>query len=402
MKVGFVGNANNYPFMLARALRQSGHEVCFILVTDTRLDRPESRYADVGVPYPGWIQELAFDDPLEWIRAGMSGKRERIVELLADCDWVVVNQLGCSLLPQIRRPALALLTGSDLLVYADWATATKQARQVESRTALRRWARAQVTRVEYLELIRRQRAGIRQATLVRFFSPGLFADGDSLLATLGVGDERRVFLRMTDTDAIAYSEPPANDPPRLFCGARLNWVRPIPHGWCEMDYKGTDVMVKGVALFNRRTGRRVDLRLVRKGLHVVETMALLEQEGIADQVTWCDELDHQHYLDECRQADVVFDQFGNSMTGMVTLESMAIGRPVIANGRADLVDGPWAEDNPLCQAATPEEVCAHLLRLVPDSGIRREVGLASRRFVEQHFSTQAVANYCLNYFGDRI
>lgn len=399
VKIGFVGNANNYPFMLARALKRMGHDVRFIVTASSRLDRPESRYADISYPYPDWIHEIALEHPLDWVRPGRKKERERIIELLNDCDWVVANQLGCSLLPWVRRPALALLTGVDLFVYCDWATASKQAAQVVSRTPLRRWVRAQITRAHFLELIRRQRAGVRNAALVRFFSRGLFPVGDHILDDLGVSGSRRVFLRMTDTDLIAYIEPPANPLPRIFCGARLNWVRPIPDGWSEIDYKGTDIMVRGIGLFYRRTGRRLDLRLVRKGLHVAETLSLLETEGVADQVTWCDELDHQRYLMECRYADIVFDQVGNSISAMVTLESMALGRPVIANGRMDLLDGPWASGSPLCQAATAEEVCAQLERLVPDADVRCKVGRASRDFVEHNLSANAAAEFCLNYFG---
>lgn len=58
MKIGFVGNANNYPFMLARALKRMGHDVRFIVTASSRLDRPESRYADISYPYPDWIHEI--------------------------------------------------------------------------------------------------------------------------------------------------------------------------------------------------------------------------------------------------------------------------------------------------------------------------------------------------------
>lgn len=401
MKVGFIGNANNYPFMLARAVRQLGHEVCFVVTAAAGLDRPENRYAEIAAPYPGWVHQVELENPFDWISQEKRRERDRAIELLAACDCVVANQLACSLLPRIRRPAMALLTGVDLLVYCDWATAAKQAAQVVSRTPLRRWVRAQMMRAQFLELIRRQRDGIRRAERVSFFPRGLFQEGDRLLDAIGVTAERRVFLQMTDTDDIARSEPPRNDPLRLFCGTRLNWVRPIPDGWCEMDYKGTDVMVRGIGLFFRRTGIRVDLRLVRKGLHVAETMRLLEEEGIADQVAWSDELDQKSYLEECRKADIVFDQLGNSICGMVTLDAMAMGRPVVANGRINIPGSHWNVDNPLCQAANAEEVCAQLTRLITDGELRRNVGTASRRFVEEHFSTMAAARSCIEFFAGR-
>ena len=41
MKIGFLGNANNYPFMLARALKRAGHDVRFVVDRKNLLDRPD-------------------------------------------------------------------------------------------------------------------------------------------------------------------------------------------------------------------------------------------------------------------------------------------------------------------------------------------------------------------------
>lgn len=383
-------------------MRKLGHDVRFVVNTHERLDRPESRYSEILHPYPDWICEVALPNPIDWIHKSKRADQDRVVEFLRNCDWVVANQLGCSLLKRIGRPALAWLTGVDLLVYCNWWTAEKKASQTISRTPLRRWLRAQINRFLFLRLILRQRTGVGDAKLIRFYARGLFPDGDFLLDSLGVTESRRKYLRMTDTDTLMYCEPPSNVNIRIFCGARLNWVRPIPDGWCEMDYKGTDIMVRGLGLHFRKTGRRLDIRLVRKGLHVIQTTDLLEKEGLIDQVTWCEELDQKSYFDECRNADIVFDQLGASITGMVTLEAMALGRPVIANGRIDLLDGPWVDSSPLCQASTEEEVCAQLAKLVPDAVLRRDVGLASRRFVEEYFSADAAAQFCIKHFSEYV
>ena len=57
MRIGFIGNQNNYPFMLARGLRRLGHDVRVVIDRPEPLDRPESRYADITRPYPDWIVE---------------------------------------------------------------------------------------------------------------------------------------------------------------------------------------------------------------------------------------------------------------------------------------------------------------------------------------------------------
>ena len=40
MRIGFVGNTNNYPFILAITFRRMGHEVEFIVDRKERLNRP--------------------------------------------------------------------------------------------------------------------------------------------------------------------------------------------------------------------------------------------------------------------------------------------------------------------------------------------------------------------------
>ena len=110
MRIGFYGNSNNYPFMLARALRAKGHEVIFAVSRGTPLDRPENRYREVTYPYPDWIHDFS---PL-WKTLFPTPWRRKCVELLRQCDAVILNHFGPSLLPEIDRPAIIVLTGSDL------------------------------------------------------------------------------------------------------------------------------------------------------------------------------------------------------------------------------------------------------------------------------------------------
>ena len=126
-----------------------------------------------------------------------------------------------------------------------------------------------------------------------------------------------------------------------------------------------------------------------------ETVRLVEEEGIASQVTWADEMTQQEVLKEYRSADIVFDQLGKGMISMGCLDAMATGRPVIANGRPGIVETLVGAPAPVCQAETPEEVCAQLLRLVPDRAERERVGFLSRRYVETYFSADRAAKTCL-------
>jgi hypothetical protein len=128
---------------------------------------------------------------------------------------------------------------------------------------------------------------------------------------------------------------------------------------------------------------------------VAELVALIDAEGIADQVTWSDELTQRQVLEEYRKADIVFEQFGTSLIGMAGFDAMATARPLIAHGRPECLDPAVGVPSPICQATTPEEVCAQLVRLAGDPVARARVGQASYDYVKAHFSAERAAQICL-------
>jgi glycosyltransferase involved in cell wall biosynthesis len=402
MKIGFFGNTNNYPFTLARAMRRMGHDIRFVVDRPEPLNRPESRHADISVPYPGWIVDIS---PLELhvpLRSPQPA-RARAIALLQECDAVILNMLGPSLLPEIRRPAVVLLTGSDLEDYANYRFLSTYRRQVKGKIP---WTAPREMRL-YLDDIRlmariiaRQRAGIRMAAGVNYFARGFVKRGDLLLDGIGVPEARRMFFIMTETDGIHPCPPPRNPVVRIFSVARLTWHIPgdgsVATGkGSELDYKGTDVMIRGLGMFRRTVGTPLDIRLVKKGRHVRETMELVEAEGISDQVTWLEEMSQKDVLEEYAKADIVIDQLGNAVIGMGGVDAMAAGKPVIVNSRPDIMTGVFGKSLPVCQAASPEEVREVLARLVGDPAERERAGRESRRFAEEFFSPDHAARICL-------
>jgi glycosyltransferase involved in cell wall biosynthesis len=107
------------------------------------------------------------------------------------------------------------------------------------------------------------------------------------------------------------------------------------------------------------------------------------------------EMTQKQVIQEYGQADVVFDQLGKGTIGMVSLDAMACGRPVIANARPEILEPILGVPSPVCQASTPEEVSQQIARLHFNPGERERIGLASRKYVEQHCSTVALAERCL-------
>jgi hypothetical protein len=76
---------------------------------------------------------------------------------------------------------------------------------------------------------------------------------------------------------------------------------------------------------------------------------------------------------------------------MAGLDAMATGRPVIGNAQREMFEDLFGEPSPICQAKTPEEVCAQLKRLVYDPAERERVGLAGRNYMEKYFNPKTAA-----------
>lgn len=388
LHIGFVGNTNNYPFSVARAFRDMGHEVVQFVDSTERLNRPEGRYADMGVPYPDWIVDISSHRVRDMLFP--TSRQRTLKKALTRFDLLVLNGQGMALASGAGRPAFCLLTGSDLEYMANWASLSQEFTSSRKRAS---WLRALLSASVFAGVVRRQRACIRRAFGVNYFAKTLAPVGDRLLETLGVGPDRRTAFMISDVSAIQPRARPVNAGQRLrvFNVARLNWQLPRPKHLSDLDMKGTDVLLRGFAQFAAVRDVQAELVLVGKGHDVSATKALAAQLGIDTMVTWLDEMTQAAVFEQYALADVVAEQLSTSVVGMGGLDAMAAGRPVIANARPEVFEKLIGEPSAVLQATTSEEVCIHLCRLADDPVYRADVGRQSRDYVERHFSPRAAA-----------
>ncbi len=391
MKIGFYGNANNYPFMLARAVQRLGHEVVFLIASRERLNRPENLYGEITLPYPPWIIDVSHRFRWHCLVPGLG--RHKVLEQLNACDAVILNEEGPALAPQLRVPYAVLLTGSDVEVFANPALAASLRPQAFKRPVWARDLSRRILPVSLIlrQLIRPQRAGIKGASTVAFLPEGLVPNADRLLKEIGVTPEQRIGVQFTDCGLAPYTPPALNATVRIFSATRLTWLAEPGTGLTPLDLKGSDIMLRGLGEFWRKTRQPLDIHLVKKGRHVAQTMELAAQLELTDQITWHEEMNQREVLVQFRAADIVFEQLGQSAVGMAGLDAMSTGRPLIANGRPEIFEPLTGQSSPIRQARTAEAVCAQLTELVFSSPKRLKVGLASRGYVEAHFSAESAA-----------
>src|ERR1043166_3777000 len=185
MKIGFFGNNNNYPLLLAEAMQRLGHDVLFVVNKRERLHRPESRDETYG-DLPGWMIDAA--DRTEGDAISLRPSLGPILDKLAACDALVLNDLGPSLLPLLDRPAISFLTGSDLSYYC--RRDLPDLRLSGSSAHYQAGPAGRAHRRQLEDFVERQRQGLRASAGVNWALPGLLPAEDALLAECGVRPEQ--------------------------------------------------------------------------------------------------------------------------------------------------------------------------------------------------------------------
>ena len=395
MKIGIFGNTNNYPLLLALGLRRLGHDAVLVVNRPERLHRPESKYPELEGRYPEWILDCA-DIPEDDFIAASPRIGEVLNFLAGTSDGLLLNHLGPSLLEFCPLPAVAIMTGSDVTYYADPATGETRLRHCSA--DYRRSPGGRLGAAKWQEFVARQRRGIRAANKVSAAFPGLVPEIDRILADIGVTAGQRDFIYLAETEVAPVRREASPGRLRVVNGARLNWRKPLPDGFCSIDHKGTDILLEGFARFVAGGGD-AELVMFRKGLHIADTERLVHALDLASRITWREETSLKEFTAELTSADIVCDQVGDSFPGMVALDAMALGIPVIANFRPDLLDNCYDEPMAGCQASSPEEVANHLATLAASPRARVAAGRAGRAFARKHLSPVANAARCLQHLA---
>jgi glycosyltransferase involved in cell wall biosynthesis len=137
---------------------------------------------------------------------------------------------------------------------------------------------------------------------------------------------------------------------------------------------------------------------------VVHAPSNREKKGTRYVIEACEQLNveldivegvpHEEARDRYRRADIVVDQLNAGWHGVFALESMALGKPVVTYLKPDVVERSaegYGVRIPIVPAT--KETLVHALRpLVEQPALRREIGAASRTYVEQVHDIDRVAD----------
>ena len=121
----------------------------------------------------------------------------------------------------------------------------------------------------------------------------------------------------------------------------------------------------------------------------------LRAEGERIELRLAEKMPNSEVRRQLAEADIVADQFIVGWYAFFAIEGMATGKPVLCYLRPDLLElytlYSFAGECPLVNTP-PLEIKERLRELIHDADRRRRLGLAGRRYVEDHHSLEAVGS----------
>jgi glycosyltransferase involved in cell wall biosynthesis len=396
MRVALFGNVANNLFQLGQSLREHAPEIdahLFVSHNEAWVSRPEADEPVIRERVPSWIH---VDD---WAvgAALVTPHRTRIVDELRQFDLLVVSGNGPMFAPFTGRPYCFFVSGGDLT-------------ETPFPLAFMRGHETARQRVGALLIGPRQRRGIRRAreiwappyrpylrALERLHVPTERLGTDYLPVAIDTRRFRFDPVAKQDPSPVARDLTNGSDfvvfhPSRLMIRSRSARQREVG------NWKKNDILLRGFALFARSGSARAPvLGLIDRTASpdVALAKVLVAELGIADQARWLVAPRHggflRHELLELYSAsDVVADDFGVGWFGGVTLEGLAIERPVLQYIDEDMMSRlyPW---HPIVSARTPDDVAEALEKLFVDPEARVALGARGRDWVEEFHSYDAAA-----------
>jgi glycosyltransferase involved in cell wall biosynthesis len=129
--------------------------------------------------------------------------------------------------------------------------------------------------------------------------------------------------------------------------------------------------------------------------HVLDAIRQLQREGVPVRLDLIESVPHREAIPRLRAADVVVDQLLIGWYGGLSVEAMALGKPVLCHIYEEtLEDNPFGAELPIVRA-TADTLAARLRELAADREARLRIGAEGRAFVERRHDPCAVAREAL-------
>lgn len=401
VRIAFFGNVANNFYQLAKALRRwpdmDAH--LYLDAGDASQNSPENDDPELGKKYPDWIHRV----PRARLDEKLLPWRRKLVREFARYDIVVVSGGGPMFANYSGRPVVFFATGGDITM-APFPTEFSFLHH------------GLVAKLKCYWFGNLQKRGIRRCSHLWIlpFPPLLHG-----FRKLGIPEDR---ITASFCPLVIDTERFVEDPEPLKSGvhavqeilSRFDFsvfhpsrllMKVAPSMRSAGQWKGNDILIRAFAMFIERSkAKRAGLVLIERPEDIVEApdalaaKNLIRDLGIEQNVLWLKPPNGSGFTRSELVAiysacDVAAGDFGAGWFGSITLEGLALSRPVIGyvDERAMKQMYSW---HPLLSSNTVEGNAELIMKLSSDPEFRRERGAAGRRWVEEfHAPASAGAMY---------
>lgn len=126
---------------------------------------------------------------------------------------------------------------------------------------------------------------------------------------------------------------------------------------------------------------------------VLKALDQLREEGLQFDLRLVEKMNHAEAAAAYRDADVVIDQFRIGWYGVLAVEAMAMGKPVVAYIRDDL----WQPDLPIINA-NRDNLAEKLKEIILSASMRQEAGQKARAYYERVHAPRQVAQQLVDIY----
>ena len=383
--------------MFSREMRKKDKEVILYVDAppDYELDRPEAYDKTLAYPYPDWIREIPPTGIKHFHKLRLASFFYRkLIKELNTYESVVLNGIWIALAPYLNEKSkvYALCAGYEIDTLSDLSNVNNLVKTALDKKPLLSPFKF-LLNFYYKRAVIQYCEGIARSDGINYYPSGISKRGDEIITAIKADKKyKRLELRGFPTGDFKYSKVDINKDKFTI----LNFTRFF---FVDEDHanKRNDTMLEGIGLFLNEINFRenVEILFFDKGddQSLIKAREIIERQGYTKFVTWLREVSQDELFNEIvPKCDVAFDQLGGQWIGAGAFV-MAMGRPLIAEGRPEIFEPLTGEVSPVCQAATPEEVCFWLKKLYFDRTEINRIGLESKNYIQKHYSIENTINF---------
>ncbi|CAG7649079.1 glycosyltransferase family 4 protein [Paenibacillus allorhizosphaerae] len=134
--------------------------------------------------------------------------------------------------------------------------------------------------------------------------------------------------------------------------------------------------------------------------YVLSAIERLQKDGFQFQFKLIENLPHEEALQLYQNSAIVIDQLLIGAYANLSMEAMAMGKPVLCYIRDDLF-GKYPPGLPIV-SANPDTIYDALKNLLSRPDTWQKLGMEGRRYVEQHHSMDKAASALLNVYNEIV